>query len=67
MSTEFIELRNKLAENFRQRAINLNLKGKARDAACLNFWCGAACVNEALTGLALLISIRGYSFMDEWK
>jgi hypothetical protein len=63
-------LARKLAKQFIERAEALNYKGKRRDNAALDFWCGAATlaqqeerndVAEYLGRLAvLLIAVRGY-------
>jgi hypothetical protein len=60
----------KLALSFIERADALSLKGKKRDAAALDYWCGAA-IGAGLAGdaqleshlgrlAALVISVRGF-------
>lgn len=64
-----------LALRFIERAEALNYKGKKRDDAALDFFCGAACVIEANGDpdladhigrvAVMLISVRGYFAVRE--
>jgi hypothetical protein len=65
----------KLALSFIERADALSLKGKKRDDAALDYWCGAA-IGAGLAGntqleshlgriAALVISVRGFMAVKE--
>jgi hypothetical protein len=54
-----------IAEKFIERSEALGYKGKQRDKAALDFFCGAAAAldedgGSKLGGVIMLISIRGY-------
>lgn len=64
-----------LAKDIVARATALNLKGKARDRACMDFFCGAIhayariegqedVVRHLTTVACVLISTRGYSEVE---
>jgi len=64
----------KLAGTFEARVKNQGLKGKARDRAALEFFCGAAAALDAagdkdeaqsVTFNAFLISVRGYEIVTD--
>ena len=68
--TDHATIGRTIAKTFEERAEALRYKGKARDNACLDFWCGAAALAEAsgqqelanyLGRVAIMvISVRGY-------
>jgi hypothetical protein len=59
--TEFLELRRRVAQGFINRAANLEMKGRTRERAAIDFMCGAATVDSRLVGAAFLVATRGYS------
>jgi hypothetical protein len=75
MTTSLSAQAQKLATSFMERADALNLKGKKRDDAALDYWCGAA-IGAGLAGhtqleshfgrlAALVISVRGFMAIKE--
>lgn len=56
-----------IAAKFIERATSLGYKGKARDNAALDFFCGAAAAQEIITGekttlagALFIVSVRGW-------
>jgi hypothetical protein len=71
-----VSIQRELAVSFVERAKYLGLKGKARDNAVLDFFCGAACALEKVgkheeaqqVGMtaAMILSTRGYLGLIEF-
>lgn len=65
-----------LSRQFVRRSEALGLKGKKRDEAAMDFFCGAFAALEAMkhgveasnlaTVIALVLSTRGYSEVEKW-
>ena len=72
MAKDIRHLNQQLAKQFIDRARMQQFKGKARDTAALEFFCGAAAAVELLDTDAfgrvstaeMLISVRGYSEVE---
>lgn len=64
-------MRKELTQKFIERALQLQMKGKKRDATALEFILGAATMGALcnppidLTEFAWVVSIRGYSAIEE--
>lgn len=62
---EFKTYRRYIAQAFVDRAKTQNMRGKKRDAAALEFFCGVATADERFCGIAFLVCVRGYNEVEE--
>ena len=54
-----------LAKRFISRAKAQGMKGKARDRAAIEFFCGAIAVDERYSLAAFLVAARGFEGVEE--